>query len=95
MNAPRRPDGPPVRHGNVLSAIAHLSRHHPVRRHGEWPSPARISTPQIYEAEIPDGLLIIEDLGSEPVVTGDPPVPIEERYQAGGRCVDLRCTAST
>ena len=40
------------------------------------------SAPQIYEAELPDGLLIIEDLGTEPVVTGDPPTPIEERYTA-------------
>jgi hypothetical protein len=38
------------------------------------------SAPQIFEAEIPDGLLIIEDLGSEPIVTGDPPEPIEDRY---------------
>jgi aminoglycoside/choline kinase family phosphotransferase len=41
-----------------------------------------LSSPQIYEAEIQDGLLIIEDLGSEPVVTGDPAAPIEERYAA-------------
>ena len=40
------------------------------------------SAPQIYEAEIPDGLLIIEDLGAEPVVAGDPPAPIEDRYEA-------------
>ena len=40
------------------------------------------SAPQIYEAELADGLLIIEDLGSEPVVSGDPPAPIEERYAA-------------
>jgi aminoglycoside/choline kinase family phosphotransferase len=44
------------------------------------------SSPQIYEAELNDGLLIIEDRGSEPVVAGDPPAPIEERY---GAAVDV------
>ena len=28
------------------------------------------------------GLLVIEDLGDERVVAGDPPAPIEERYEA-------------
>src|SRR6476646_1780399 len=41
-----------------------------------------LSAPQIYEAELADGLLIIEDLGNEPIVTSDPPAPIEERYAA-------------
>jgi hypothetical protein len=45
-----------------------------------------LSAPQIYEAELADGLLIIEDLGNEPVVAGEPPAPIEERY---GRAVDV------
>ncbi|MEA2979589.1 MAG: N-acetylmuramate 1-kinase [Alphaproteobacteria bacterium] len=83
MNAPRRPDGPPVRDGKPYSAIAHLAEDivpfvamaNALRQRG-------FSAPQIYEAELPDGLLIIEDLGNEPVVTGDPPTPIEERYAA-------------
>jgi tRNA threonylcarbamoyl adenosine modification protein YjeE len=83
MSAPRRPDGPPVRGGKPYSAIAHLAEDivpfvamaNGLRQRG-------FSAPQIYEAELPDGLLIIEDLGPEPVVTGDPPAPIEERYLA-------------
>jgi tRNA threonylcarbamoyl adenosine modification protein YjeE len=83
MNAPRRPDGPAVRDGKPYSAIAHLAEDvvpfvamaNGLRHFG-------LSAPQIYEAEIPDGLLIIEDLGSEPVVAGDPPAPIEDRYRA-------------
>jgi hypothetical protein len=83
MNAPRRADGPPVRHGKSYSAIAHLAEDivpfvamaNGLRQHG-------ISAPQIYQAEIPDGLLIIEDLGREPVVADDPPAPIEDRYHA-------------
>ena len=83
MNSPRRPDGPPVRDGKPYSAIAHLAEDivpfvamaNGLRQRG-------FSAPQIYEAELADGLLIIEDLGSEPVVAGDPPAPIEERYAA-------------
>ena len=83
MNSPRRPDGPSVRDGKPYSAIAHLAEDivpfvgmaNGLRQRG-------FSTPQIYEAELADGLLIIEDLGSEPVVAGDPPAPIEERYEA-------------
>jgi aminoglycoside/choline kinase family phosphotransferase len=83
MNSPPRPDGPPVRDGRSYSAIAHLAEDivpfvgmaSGLRQRG-------FSTPQIYEAELADGLLIIEDLGSEPVVSGDPPMPIEGRYAA-------------
>src|SRR4029079_12960881 len=83
MNSPRRPDGPMLRGGKPYSAIAHLAEDivpfvamaNGLRQRG-------FSTPQIYEAELADGLLIIEDLGSEPVAAGDPPAPIEERYTA-------------
>jgi tRNA threonylcarbamoyl adenosine modification protein YjeE len=83
MNAPRRPDGPPVRDGKPYSAIVHLAEDvkpfvamaHALRQLG-------FSAPQILEAEIDEGLLIIEDLGNEPVVKGNPPAPVEERYAA-------------
>jgi tRNA threonylcarbamoyl adenosine modification protein YjeE len=83
MNSPRRPDGPAVRDGKPYSAVAHLAEDiipfvgmaNGLRQRG-------FSAPQIYEAELAEGLLIIEDLGAEPVVTGDPPAPIEERYAA-------------
>ena len=82
MNSPRRPDGPPVRDGKPYSAIAHLAEDvvpfvamaNGLRQHG-------LSAPAIYDADS-DGLLIIEDLGDERVVAGDPPAPIEERYEA-------------
>jgi tRNA threonylcarbamoyl adenosine modification protein YjeE len=83
MNSPRRADGPPVRDGRPYSAVAHLAEDivpfvamaNGLRQRG-------LSAPQIYQAELPDGLLIIEDLGAEPVVSGNPPVPIEQRYAA-------------
>jgi N-acetylmuramate 1-kinase len=83
MNAPRRPDGPPIRDTRPYSTIAHLAEDIvPFVAMANGLRQLGFSAPQIYEAEIGDGLLIIEDLGSEPVVTGDPPVPIEDRYGA-------------
>ncbi len=40
-----------------------------------------LSAPAIYHADLDQGLLIIEDLGDERVVSGDPPAPIAERYE--------------
>ena len=83
MNSPRRPDGPPVRGGKPYSVIAHLAEDIiPFVGMANGLHQRGFSAPQIYEAELADGLLIIEDLGAEPVVTGDPPAPIEERYEA-------------
>jgi len=81
MNAPRQPDGPPIRAGLPYSEIAHLAEDvkpfiamaRGLREHG-------FSAPQIHAAEISQGLLLIEDLGHETVVEGTPPLPIEERY---------------
>ncbi len=82
MNSPRRPDGPPVRDGKPYSAIAHLADNvmpfvamaNGLRQYG-------FSAPTIHHADLDQGLLIIEDLGDERVVSGDPPAPIRERYE--------------
>ena len=81
MNAPRRPDGPPVRDGKPYSAIAHLAETvlpfvamaRGLRAHG-------LSAPEILYADLEQGLLLIEDLGDERVLTGDPPALQEEHY---------------
>lgn len=83
MNAPRRPDGPPVRNGLPYSAIAHLAED--VRPFVAMARALRslgLSAPDIYAADLAEGLLILEDLGDEGVVAGEPPAPIEERYGA-------------
>jgi tRNA threonylcarbamoyl adenosine modification protein YjeE len=83
MNAPRRPDGPPVRDGKPYSQIAHLAEDVvPFIAVANGLRQLGYSAPQIYEAEIADGLLLIEDLQTDPVVSGDPPAPIPERYAA-------------
>ena len=83
MNAKRRPDGPPVRGGLPYSAIAHLAEDvkpfvaiaRALRERG-------LSAPQIHAADLDEGFLLLEDLGAECVVEGDPPAPIEARYTA-------------
>ena len=87
MNAPRRPDGPPVRDGRPYSAIAHLAEDvvpyvaiaSALRAHG-------VSAPAILDADLDRGLVIMEDLGEERIVGGERPAPIEARYAAA---VDL------
>src|SRR6516162_5133697 len=82
MNSPRRPDGPPVRDGKPYNAIAHLADNvmpfvamaNGLRQHG-------FSSPEIYHADLDQGLLILEDLGDEGIVSGEPPAPIRERYE--------------
>jgi tRNA threonylcarbamoyl adenosine modification protein YjeE len=87
MNWPRRPDGPPVRGGKPYSAVAHLAQD--VRSFMALSPRLRelgFSAPAIYQADSEKGLLILEDLGDERVVEGNPPAPIAERYETG---VDL------
>ena len=82
MNSPKKPDGPPVKDGKPYSQIAHLAEtvipfvavDKALRAEG-------LSAPEIYQADLDQGLLVIEDLGDERVVGGEPPAPIAERYE--------------
>jgi tRNA threonylcarbamoyl adenosine modification protein YjeE len=83
MNAPRRPDGPPVRAGKPYSAIAHLAESVlPFVAMAKGLREQGLSAPEILHADLEQGLLLIEDLGDERVVEGDPPTLMEERYTA-------------
>jgi tRNA threonylcarbamoyl adenosine modification protein YjeE len=87
MNAPRRPDGPPVRNGLPYSAIAHLAEDvKPFVAMARGLRSLGLSAPDIFAADLTEGLLILEDLGNEGIIAGDPPAPIEERY---GAAVDV------
>jgi len=82
MNMPRRPDGPPMRSGKPYGTVAHLADSvvpfvamaNGLRQYG-------FSAPVIHHADLDHGLLILEDLGEERVVSGDPPAPIHEHYE--------------
>jgi tRNA threonylcarbamoyl adenosine modification protein YjeE len=87
MNAPKRPDGPVVRNGKPYSQIAHLAESvTPFIAMARALSARGLSAPAIYAADREAGLLVLEDLGNELVVEGDPPAPIEARYEVA---VDL------
>jgi len=83
MNAPRRPDGPPLRAGLPYSKLVHLAEDvTPFVALARGLRERGFSAPAIQAADIEGGLLVLEDLGSEPVVAGDPAAAIEERYTA-------------
>ncbi|MFZ3337729.1 MAG: tRNA (adenosine(37)-N6)-threonylcarbamoyltransferase complex ATPase subunit type 1 TsaE, partial [Xanthobacteraceae bacterium] len=81
MNAPRRPDGPPVRDGKPYSAIAHLAEDIvPYIAMAGGLRELGLSAPEILQADLDHGLIIMEDFGNDRVVAGDQPVPIEQHY---------------
>jgi len=87
MNAPRRPDGPPVRDGKPYSTIAHLAEDIvPYVALAQGLRDRNLSAPIILHADLERGVVIMEDLGNERIVKGDPPAPIQQRYEAA---VDL------
>jgi aminoglycoside/choline kinase family phosphotransferase len=83
MNAPRRPDGPPVRDGKPYSAIAHLAEDIvPYVALSAGLRAQNLSAPAILHADLDHGLLVMEDLGEDRVVTDDPAAPVAARYAA-------------
>ncbi len=82
MNAPKQPDGPVIRDGKPYSQIAHLAEDvsafvgvASVLKSGG------LRVPAIYNQAIADGLLLIEDLGSD-LIINEQRQPIAERYLA-------------
>jgi tRNA threonylcarbamoyl adenosine modification protein YjeE len=87
MNSPRRPDGPPIKHGLPYSAIAHLAEDvKPFVAVAKALRERGFSAPKVFRADHDAGFAVVEDLGAELVVAGDPPLPIAERYE---RAVDV------
>lgn len=93
MNAPRRPDGPPVRDGKPYSAIAHLAEDvRPFVAMADGLRALGFSAPEIYAADLDQGFLLLEDFGADPFVAGQPPAPIAARY---GEATDLLAALHT
>ncbi len=64
MDAPRQPDGPPVRDGLPYSRIAHLAEDvRPFSAIGRALRGAGLSAPEILAEDLDAGLMLIEDLG--------------------------------
>lgn len=64
MDAPRQPDGPPIRDGKSYSQIAHLAEDmRPFSAISDALRRERLSAPEIYAEDLDAGFLLIEDLG--------------------------------
>ncbi len=79
MISPPRADGPPVRDGKPYSAIVHLAESvHAFVAVDRGLRALGLSAPKILGQDLEAGLLILEDLGTEPVADASGPRP--ERY---------------
>lgn len=79
MIAPRRADGPPIRHGRPYSMLAKLAEDIRAFVHVDLGLRAQgLSAPELYAYDFENGLAVLEDLGSEPVV--DARGPVFDRY---------------
>lgn len=66
MDAPRQPDGPPVRDGLPYSRIAHLAEDvRPFVAIGEHLASLGARVPHVHAADIDRGLLLLDDLGDD------------------------------
>ncbi|MGI9401166.1 MAG: tRNA (adenosine(37)-N6)-threonylcarbamoyltransferase complex ATPase subunit type 1 TsaE [Rhizobiaceae bacterium] len=89
MDSPRQPDGPPVREGLPYSQIAHLAEDViPFIGVGETLLKAGLAAPVIHGRRNADGLLLIEHLGNEKIIT-DESAAIPSRYLEAARLVAL------
>jgi N-acetylmuramate 1-kinase len=85
MDAPRRPDGPPIRDGKPYSRIAHLAEDVvPFIAIGETLRARGLGAPEIHARDIAAGMLLIEHLGSERIVDEEGR-PIADRYLEAAR----------
>ncbi|BCP55896.1 bifunctional tRNA (adenosine(37)-N6)-threonylcarbamoyltransferase complex ATPase subunit type 1 TsaE/phosphotransferase [Kaistia sp. 32K] len=85
MDAPERPPGPAVRDGRTYDDLAHRATSvRPFVAMSDGLSAAGFSAPAILAADLPAGILLVEDLGHEGVLADGAPDP--ERY---GLAVDV------
>ena len=87
MDAPRQPDGPPIRDGKPYSQIAHLAEDvYPFVALAKTLRDKGLAAPAIYGGDYEAGILLIEDLGTEGVLDANGK-PIPERYRASVACL--------
>ncbi|MGI9374038.1 MAG: tRNA (adenosine(37)-N6)-threonylcarbamoyltransferase complex ATPase subunit type 1 TsaE [Hyphomicrobiales bacterium] len=66
MDSPAQPDGPPIRDGKPYSQIAHLAENVTAfAAVAQGLRDAGLSAPQIYESDLDNGILLIEDFGND------------------------------
>ncbi len=81
MNAPARPIGPVIRDGKRYTQIAHLAESvEAFVAIGRWLHANGLRAPDLFDADLAQGLLLIENLGAEGITDAEGR-PIEERYR--------------
>lgn len=94
MNAPRQPDGPPIRDGLPYSRIAHLAEDVvPFVAISRWLRGEGLAAPRIIAEDIDQGFLLIENLGSDGVLDAEGR-PDPDRYAVAVDCLALLHTKS-
>ena len=87
MDAPRHAPGPILAHGRYYQQIAHIAEDvKPFIAVGRHLAARGLRAPAIHEADIDQGILLIEDLGSDGVLDADG-APIAERYRESAACL--------
>ncbi|MCR6502979.1 tRNA (adenosine(37)-N6)-threonylcarbamoyltransferase complex ATPase subunit type 1 TsaE [Shinella sp. CPCC 101442] len=87
MDAPRHTPGPILAQGKYYQQIAHIAEDvNPFIAVGKHLVSRGLRAPEIYETNIEQGILLIEDLGSDGVLDGNG-VPIAERYRESAACL--------
>ncbi|OLP42592.1 tRNA (adenosine(37)-N6)-threonylcarbamoyltransferase complex ATPase subunit type 1 TsaE [Rhizobium oryziradicis] len=87
MDAAKRPNGPPIRDGKPYSQIVHLAEDvYPFVAIGEMLKTKGLAAPAIFERDLDQGILLIEDMGRDGVLD-ESGQPIAERYQAAVSCL--------
>ena len=82
MNAPAQPDGPPIRDGKPYSKIANLAEDMSAFAGMAYMLEEQgFRVPKIYDLDLDEGILLIEDLGSGEIIDENR-LPIEARYMA-------------
>lgn len=83
MKMPQSGDEPKLTHGRTYTEIAHLADNvRPFAAIDRGLRERGFSAPEIFAADHDAGLLILEDLGNDRFITGNPPAPIDTRYAA-------------
>jgi tRNA threonylcarbamoyl adenosine modification protein YjeE len=87
MDWPPLAEGPPVLDGKPYPKVAHLAENaYPFVAIANALHQEGFATPEIYNVDYEQGILLLEDLGSDGVLDGDGR-PIAERYRASVACL--------
>lgn len=87
MDAPKRPNGPPIRDGKPYSQLVHLAEDvRPFVAIGQALRERGFAAPKVLAQDLDAGLLLLEDLGEHGVLDSEGR-PIAERYRASAACL--------